>query len=57
MIKILHLIGEKIMPELSNSNYLYPENWHYFLLIVLLMIPVVYICNRWFYKLFGQKKI
>jgi len=57
MIKILHLIGEKIMPELSNSNYLYPANWHYFLLIVLLMIPVVYICNRWFYKLFGQKKI
>lgn len=57
MIKTLHFIGKKIIPEVSECNYLYPANWHYFLLIVLLMVPTIYICNRWFYVLFGKKKV
>ena len=48
LINVLHFIGKLIFPSLSESNYLYPANWHYFLLSVLLLIPAVYICNRWF---------
>lgn len=54
MIKGVHLIGKTLFPELTEINYLYPANWHYFLITVLLLIPVVYICDRWFGIFFGK---
>ena len=55
LINLLHLIGKTFFPQLSECNYLYPANWHYFVICIMLFIPIIYICNRWFGILFGRK--
>lgn len=54
VIKAIHLIGKSLFPQLSEINYLYPANWHYFLIAVLLLVPAVYICEHWFGMFFGK---
>lgn len=54
MIKILHLIGRKVFPQIAQSNYLYPFNWCYFMAIALLMVPAILFCNRFVPFLFGK---
>lgn len=57
VIKALHLIGKTIFPALSTCNYQYPANWHYFLIATLVLIPCILISNRYFYWMFGKKKV
>ena len=54
LINLLHFIGKKIFPQLAEINYSYPANWHYFIICILILIPVVYICNRWLGIFFGK---
>lgn len=53
-IKGLHFIGKSIFPELTSSNYSYPIYWIYFWICIVLLIPVVMLCKRWFSILFGK---
>ena len=56
MLKALHGIGKLLIPKLVGKNYEYPAHWHYFMIVIVLLIPVVYICNRWLWFLFGKRK-
>ncbi len=55
MIKILHFVGKKILPQIIQNNYNYPFNWCYFSIITLLMIPTIMFCNRFVPFLFGKR--
>lgn len=56
LLNVLHVVGKKLLPALAEANYLYPANWGYFLVTAALLIPCVYICNRWLPFLFGKKR-
>ncbi len=56
MIKVLHLVGRKVFPQIAQNNYLYPFNWFYFMAIALLMVPVILFCNRFVPFLFGKRR-
>lgn len=56
LINALHFVGKTIFPQLSEINYCYPANWHYFLIAVFLLLPATYICSKWFGPLFGKNR-
>ena len=53
-IKGLHFIGKSIFPTLTFSNYSYPIYWIYYMICILLLIPIVIVCRRWLPILFGK---
>lgn len=55
IILILHCLGNVIVPSLKGHNSLYPMYWHYFLITIISMIPIIVICNKWFAFFFGKK--
>lgn len=55
LLSIMHGIGSKMWPQIAGSNYLYPAYWHYFSFAILGLVPIIFICNRWFWFLFGKK--
>jgi len=55
VLNVLHGIG-KTVPSLAKSNYLYPANWHYFLITMFVLAPIVFFCNRRLPFLFGRSK-
>ena len=57
VLKALHLIGKTVFPTLATCNYLYPANWHYFLIAVLVLIPCILISNKYFPWMFGKKQV
>ena len=56
LLNVLHILGSKIFPVLSEKNYKYPANWHYFMITVITLVPIIIICNKYFYFMFGKKK-
>lgn len=56
MLNVLHGIGNMLIKSMPVNNYAYPAYWHYFLLTLILFVPVVYICNHWLWMIFGKKK-
>lgn len=56
LIKVLHFIGKILFPNVQNS-YLYPANWEYFLIAIILLLPATYICNKWFGWMFGKRNV
>lgn len=56
LLNVLHGLGKMLFPALTNSNYSYPAYWHYFLITMVALVPIVCICNRYFWFLFGKNK-
>lgn len=55
-IKGLHFIGKVLFSNRILPNYSYPIYWVYYLLCLLLLIPVSMLCSRCFSPLFGKQK-
>ena len=55
-IKGLHFIGKVLFTNCIVPNYSYPIYWVYYILSLLLLIPVSMLCSRWFSPLFGKSK-
>lgn len=56
VIDILHILGKKLLPKFDKLKYSYPVYWYYFVGCILVLLPSVYICNRWLGSFFGKKK-
>lgn len=57
LLRALHLVGKTIFPQLAQKNYLYPYFWIYFMLAVVMFIPIIWLCEHFFAPLFGKKRI
>lgn len=54
VINAFHVIGHMILPSLE--NYLYPAYWHYFIIAILVLIPMVYVIEKYIPFLIGKKR-
>lgn len=55
IINVLHAVGHRLWPAIE--NYSYPVYWHYFLLSLLVLIPLVYLVERYLPFLVGKKHL
>ncbi len=55
-LNVLHGLGTWVFPFLFDKNYLYPAYLCYFLVTMILLTPMIYICNRYLWFLFGKKR-
>ena len=56
LLNLLHGIGVRLFPRIAGKTYAYPAHWHFFVLALLIIIPIVLVCNRWLPFLFGHKR-
>lgn len=58
VLDALHLVGKMLSEQIAQLNqYRYPANLHYFLICILLFVPIVYVCERWLPFFFGKKPV
>lgn len=55
IINALHAVGHRFMPTIE--NYSHPVYWHYFLMALLALVPLVFLVEKYLPFLVGKKRV
>lgn len=57
IIDAVHSVGNRALPEIFKLTNSYPVYWYNFVIVILLIVPIVYICERHLGMIFGKRQI